>query len=151
MAFFTLATRVSLSVFLTGLAGVVGVLIAWLTFGYFVFTQNTFALTSGFAIGGSAGIGAAVAWWNTESAPRERALDTVLTIIAVLASAWFGYWLAVLRGPEIVYMTRGVVGGYVGVWDSLTISTYIYFASVLGGTVLAGAIYLRRALPRHEL
>ena len=151
MGALSLTTRCALSLFLAGVLGVIGIGIAWLTFSYFVFTQNTYALTSNFAIGGCAALGAAIAWWNTESSPWEQRVDTALIIVVVLASAWVGYGIAAWKGPEIVFMTRGTTAGYVGVWNSLSVTAHVYFGAVFGAIVPAGAVYLRRALPRREL
>ncbi len=107
----------------------------------------SFFLVHAAMMGGPAGIGAAVAWWNTQSSRKMHWLAVVLTMATSVAVTW----LAI----EIwgVYTYNALFGGVyrapvISTSDMLTKMTTV---AVLSANAAAAPFYLYRALRYREI
>ena len=128
-----------------------------LSFGFWWLTRVTFNtsnlglswffLVQAFLVGGPAAVVIVLAWWNTQSSGRVHLLSVVLTLLTAVAGAWL---VNEIRGVETHYaLVQGALR--VPVFSISHMLASMISGAVLGGNVVAAALYLYRALRYREV
>ena len=106
-----------------------------------------FFLAQAAMAGGGAGMGAAVAWWNTQSSRRVHWLSALLTVAAAVVVTWL---VLEIWG---VYTYHALFGGVyrVPVISTSDMLTKMVTAAVLSANAAAAALYMYRALRHREV
>ena len=107
----------------------------------------SFFLVHAAMMGGPAALGAAVAWWNTQSSGRAHWLTVFLTMGITVASTWLV--IEIWEVDTYYALFRGVLR--VPVISTRDMLTKMMTAAVLSGNAVAAALYLYRALRHREV
>ena len=126
-------------------------MVAWAmvrsTFPQVVFSAALFSSVTTLLIGGSAALGAALAWWNTESPRSVRLLSAALAVVTGALSSWIGFQL--LCNTHLIWVSE--IGKDVPVIYQSEALFAMITAATIGGNAVAGVLYLYRALLRREV
>ena len=124
---------------------------SWSLIRIFIPTPNSdsasFFLVHAAMIGGPAAVGAALAWWNTQSSGRVHWLTVFLTMGITVVSTWL---IIEIWEVDTYYALFGGVHR-LPVISTRDMLTRLMTGAVLSGNAAAAAFYLYRALRHREV
>jgi hypothetical protein len=136
-----------LGVFLAVFLGLSVWMITWLYLQTVALGSTSFIVVQSAVVGAPAGLGAAVAWWNTESGRKVRGF----ALLVAIGAAFLGAWLAVeVRGIDTHFALFGG-SSRVEVLSLGNMVATLTFASVIMGNATAAAFYIYRATRHREV
>lgn len=142
-----LVVRGLIGVILATVLGLFGWGMARMSVPQSAFNSALFSSVTVFVVGGSAGLGAILAWWNTEAPWRVKLLGIVLTVGIAMLSSWTAFQL--IRGnTHFTWVPRVGQVPVIYLRDALSATLT---GGVLGANIVAGLFYLYRAALRREL
>jgi hypothetical protein len=142
-----LVVRGLIGVLLATVLGLLGWAIARMSVPQSAFNSVVFSSVTVLVVGGSAGIGAILAWWNTEAPWRVKLPGIALTMVIAMLSSWIAFQL-IQDNTHFTWVPRVGQVKVIYLRDALSATLT---GGVLSANLVAGLFYLYRAALRREL